>query len=267
MIGKLLICICAGLLLTGSLQNSSPVVARDDGVSASRKLEGKFDDVTKKLGIQYRNYPPILDRKIEHVNALWANFLSAAAVGDFNDDGFDDVFLVSGHSGYEHALYRNKAGKAFENVTSGAGFGNLNDEKNICSGALWFDYDNDGQLDLLVMRLGYNRLFRNTGNGVFKDVTAVSGIGRRHHNTITAVAFDCNNDGYLDLLCGGFFADDVELLNLKSTRILPWDGKKGDNGGTKILYRNHGDGSFSDVTEQASISNTGFTAVLGHAGD
>jgi hypothetical protein len=199
------------------------------------------------------------------VNALWANFLSSGAVGDFNDDGFDDIFLVSSRLGYENALYKNKAGKSFENVTARSGLANLNDEKNICSGAVWFDYDNNNQLDLFIMRLGHNLLYRNNGDGTFTDVTAASGLGRKHHNTIATVAFDYNNDGYLDLLCGGFFGDDVDLFDLKSTRFLPREGKKGDNGGTKILYRNNGDGTFTDVTEKAGINDTGFTAALGHA--
>jgi hypothetical protein len=262
---KLFICICTGLLLTGTIFNIPGVTADHGGRPSSGVIEGKFEDVTKSVGIQYRNYPPVFDKKIEHVNALWANFLSAAAVGDFNDDGFDDIFMVSSRLGHDNALYKNKGGKSFENVTARSGVANLNDEKNISSGALWFDYDNDGRVDLFIMRLGYNRLFKNKGDGTFVDVTAKAGIGKKHHNTITTISFDYNNDGYLDLLCGGFFADDVDLFNLKTTRFLPRDGKKGDNGGTKILYKNNGDGTFTDVTEKAGISNTGFTAALGHA--
>lgn len=265
MIGKILICVCASLLLTGVIFSSPPAMGGDGGSSSPRKFDGKFDDVTKRVGISHRNYPPVFDKKIEHVNALWANFLSWGAVGDFNDDGFDDVFLVSSRLGYENALYKNKGGKSFENVTARSGLANLNDEKNACAGAVWFDYDNNNQLDLFIMRLGHNRLFRNNGDGTFADVTAASGLGRKHHNTIATVAFDYNNDGYLDLLCGGFFADDIDLFDLKTTRFLPREGKNGDNGGSKVLYKNNGDGTFTDVTAKAGINNTGFTAALGHA--
>src|SRR5436190_9807380 len=143
---KLFICICTGLLLTGTIFNIPGVTADHGDRPSSGVVEGKFEDVTKSVGIQYRNYPPVFDKKIAHVNALWANFLSAAAVGDFNDDGFDDIFMVSSRLGYDNALYKNKGGKSFENVTARSGVANLNDEKNISSGALWFDYDNDGRV-------------------------------------------------------------------------------------------------------------------------
>jgi ASPIC/UnbV protein/VCBS repeat protein len=134
----------------------------------------------------------------------------------------------------------------------------------VASGALWFDYNNDGWVDLLVLRLGHNLLFKNNRDGTFSDVTATSHLGDKHQNAISAVAFDYDRDGYQDVLVGGFFADDVDLFKLSSTRILPKHGFSADNGGTKTLYHNNGDGTFTDVTAKAGINDTGFTTALGH---
>ena len=223
-----------------------------------------FEEISKPAGISFTHFPPIFDKKIERVNALWANFIASAAVGDFNRDGLDDIFFVSSRQGIENALYENKGSLKFENMARKAGLANFNDAQNVASGALWFDYDNDGWLDLLVLRLGHNLLFRNHGDGTFTDVTARSHLGDRHQNAISAISFAYDRDGYLALLVGGFFADDVDLFNLSTTKILPNEDHHADNGGSKILYRNNRNGTFSNVTEKARIKDTGFTTALGH---
>jgi hypothetical protein len=224
-----------------------------------------FVDVAARSGIKFRNYPPVFDPKIRHVNALWANFISPAAVGDFDGDGRDDILFLASRPGQANALYRNRGGMSFEDVTKGSGLEQLNDADNACTVALWFDYDNDGRLDLFVGRFGRSLLFHNRGGGTFEDVTAASGLGRARRNVMAAVAFDYDNNGTLDLLVGGFFADDADLFDLKTTRILPNDGHRADNGGSKALFRNDGRGVFMDVTAEAGISDTGFTTALGHA--
>ena len=223
-----------------------------------------FAESSKSAGISFTHYPPVFDQKISHVNALWANFLAAAAVGDFNGDGLDDIFLVSSRNGVDNALYENKGGFKFVNVTQRAGLTNFNSTGTVASGALWFDYDNDGWIDLLILRLGHNLLFRNNHDGSFSDVTSSSHLGDKRQNAISAIAFDYDRDGYQDVLVGGFFADDVDLFKLSTTRILPKHGFTADNGGTKTLYHNNGDGTFTDVTAKAGINDTGFTTALGH---
>jgi hypothetical protein len=250
------LCVCLFAFAVAAL---SPPGALPNGGGSNA-----FKDVTRAAGLEFHNYPPLFDVKIRHVNSLWANFISDVAVGDFNNDGLDDVFFVGSRPGQQNALYKNNGGMAFENVTKGSGLADLNDEANVCTVALWLDFDNDGWLDLFIGRFGYNLLFRNNGNGAFTNVTNASGLGRTHRNIISAIAFDYDNDGDLDLLIGGFFADDVDLFNLKTTKILPRDGHKATNGGTKALYRNNGHGIFTDVTEEAGIKDTGFTTALGH---
>jgi hypothetical protein len=243
---------------------SAFTIAQQKPSSDPQTAQGMFEEISKPAGISFTHFPPVFDKKIERVNALWANFIASAAVGDFNRDGLDDIFFVSSRPGIENALYENKGKLKFENITRKAGLANLNDARNVASGALWFDFNNDGWPDLLVLRLGHNLLFRNNGDGTFTDVTARSRLGDKHQNAISAIAFDYNRDGYLDLLVGGFFADDIDLFNLSTTRILPNEDHRADNGGSKILYRNNGNGAFSDVTEKAGIKDTGFTTALGH---
>jgi hypothetical protein len=236
------------------------------GTKAHVKTEAQrvFRDVTERAGVDQRNYPPLFDSRIRHINPLWANFIAGAAAGDFDGDGWDDIFVVSSRQGTPNRLYRNNHDMAFRDVAEAAGLANLNDDENVCTGALWFDYDNDGKPDLLVLRLGHNILFHNNGDGTFTGVSAKSGIGRKRQNSMTAVAFDYNNDGHVDLLVAGYFADDVNLLHLASTRVLPDSDHEASNGGTKTLYRNNGDGTFTDVTVESGLAHNSWTLSLAH---
>ncbi|HEV2761864.1 MAG TPA: CRTAC1 family protein [Pyrinomonadaceae bacterium] len=248
-----------------ALTAAALLFAQTAGARADDTAAGAFRDVTNSSGIRFRNFPPLFDPKIRHVNALWANFISSAAVGDFNGDGLDDIFFVASRQGQPNALYENTGRMTFRDVTKSSGLADLNDASNVCTFALWFDYGGDGRPDLFVGRFGRSLLFRNNGDGTFTDVTARSGLGVARRNLLSAVAFDYDSDSDLDLLVAGFFPDDADLFDLKSTRILPNDGHRAFNGGSKALYRNDGDGAFTDVTTAAGVRDTGFTTALGHA--
>jgi enediyne biosynthesis protein E4 len=178
------------------------------------KGDGTFEDVTTKAGLSGANL----------------GFSFGVAVGDYDNDGNEDIFICNAG---RNALYHNNGNGIFTDVTIGSGL----DQKpaNVLSvGAAWFDYDNDGLLDLIVTnytawspqtdkrcfayigREGYcgpteyknveSRLYHNLGNGHFKDVTAISGIGKALGKGMGISIADFTDDGRMDI----FIANDTE---------------------------------------------------------
>jgi hypothetical protein len=180
------------------------------------------------------------------------------AVGDYDNDGDDDVYFLNQLGG--NALYRNQGDGTFQDVTAEAGVG-LGDR--ICVGATFADYDNDGKLDLFVTSTrGGNVLFRNLGNGKFEEVTKQAGLVHIGHSQ-TAVFFDYDNDGWLDL----FLANTAEwTADQYDTQSRYYVGKGGDGFGqvihspkeSNVLYRNNGNGTFTDVTKKAGLEGRGW---------
>jgi hypothetical protein len=178
------------------------------------------------------------------------------AVGDYDGDGHDDIFFCNQLG--KCALYRNKGDGTFEDVTDKAGVG-LGDR--ICVGATFADYDNDGHQDLFVTSTrGGNVLFHNRGDGTFEDVTDKAHVSHIGHSQ-TAVFFDYDNDGYLDLFVTNTATWTQKDLD-KSKRYFPGvadivqlaRSPKEHN----ILYHNNGDGRFTDVTEQVGLQGKGW---------
>ncbi len=185
------------------------------------------------------------------------------AVGDYDGDGLDDIFVTDSETGTKSHLFHNDGNLKFTDVTEKAGVGGGNDPLSIVADAMWFDYDNDGREDLLVARFGKPILYHNEGGGKFKDVSSTAGFNR-FGNTIAAVAFDYDNDGYLDVMLGNYFKPE-NLLDLKDPHVLPNDLDNAVNGGGVTLWHNNHNGTFTDVTEKAGFSkHTGWTLDLGH---
>jgi enediyne biosynthesis protein E4 len=178
------------------------------------------------------------------------------AVGDYDGDGLDDIYFCNQLG--STALYRNKGDGTFEDVTEQVG---VAIKDRITVAATFVDYDNDGKQDLFVTSTrGGNVLFRNLGNGKFKDVTKEAGLSHVGHSQ-TAVFFDFDNDGFLDLFLTNTAEWTSDTYDQKSRH---WPGKglfesvvfsrKESN----ILYRNNGDGTFTDVTEKAGLQGRGW---------
>lgn len=184
---------------------------------------------------------------------MFALFGASVAVADYDGDGYEDIFVVDSGEGTQNHLYHNNGDMTFTDVTSTAGVGGGNNGNAFVTDALWFDYDNDGKPDLLLARFGTPMLYHNEGGGIFKDVTAQSGLNQ-FGNTVAVIAFDYDNDGKLDLLFGNYFKP-VNLLNLKDPHILPNSMVNATNGGGVSLWRNLGNGIFQDVTEKANLGN------------
>jgi hypothetical protein len=148
---------------------------------------------------------------------------------DYNNDGFLDIFIVRGawaQSSMRPSLLRNNGNGTFTDVTAEAGL--LNPTNSIA--AAWADYNNDGFLDLFVCcELQPNRLYRNRGDGTFEEVALRAGVAGNGTACKGAAWIDFDNDGYPDLF----------LTNLN---------------GTAVLYRNNGNGTFTDVTSKMGIN-------------
>lgn len=178
------------------------------------------------------------------------------AIGDFDGDGRDDIYFLNQLG--PNALYRNKGDGAFEDVTNTAGVG-VGDR--VCVGATFADYDNDGRQDLYVTSTrGGNILFRNLGNGTFKDVTKDAGLNCVAHSQ-TAAFFDFDNDGQLDLLVTNTakwtLNDYVESAHYFPGAADLWE-LAGSPIEHNILYRNNGNGTFTDVTAKAGLAGNGW---------
>jgi hypothetical protein len=179
---------------------------------------------------------------------------------DYDNDGWMDVFLVnSGTSDFykpqtplRNALYRNNRDGTFTDVTDQAGVAGGGTFGMGCAIA---DYDNDGHQDILVTAYGRCTLYHNNGNGTFTDVTERAGLAAPGWTT-SAVWFDYDNDGRLDLFLCSFVQFSA------SSDVFCGDNKLGKRfyciprvfkPTPSLLYRNNGDGSFTDVSAGTDI--------------
>jgi hypothetical protein len=223
----------------------------------------RFEDVTSRAGINIRHRIRSYRGKNADVLRMFTGGGAAVAVGDYDDDGYEDLFLTDSENGRANHLFHNNGDGTFTDVAQEAGVAGGNDAMNIVSDAIWFDYDNDGLPDLLVARFGTPILYHNEGRGKFRDVTASSGL-HKFGNTIAVIAFDYDNDGYLDLLFGNYFQP-VNLLDLKDPHVLPNNLDGATNGGGVTLWHNTGRGTFEEVTDKAGLGKlTGWTLDVGH---
>ncbi len=232
-------------------------------------LEGakNFRDVAEEVGIDFR-MQFLNSEQGETFKINLYDHGSGLAIADFDGDGHDDIYFVNQLG--ENALYRNRGDGTFEDVTHKAGVA-LGDR--ICTAATFADTRNNGLQDLFVTSTrGGNVLFRNQGDGTFKDATREAGLSHVGHSQI-GIFFDYNNDGFLDLLV---------LQTAGWTTNEPGDGAryfagKGDLGQLagslrehNILYRNNGNGTFTDVTAESGLKGKGWAAdavVFDYDGD
>jgi hypothetical protein len=222
-----------------------------------------FEDVTASAGVGAPHRNRQFDNEYATIMAGYTALGASAAVADFDGDGFDDLFVTDSAADGRNHLYRNNGNLTFTDVAASAGIGTGNDATNASADSLWLDYDNDARPDLFVVRFGRSQLFQNLGGGRFKDVTEAAGLGR-YINAITAVAFDYDRDGDVDLFVGGYFQP-TNLFRPDTPRFFPESFETANNGGGLHLFRNDGKGTFVEVTEKAGFTLSGWTLDLGHA--
>ncbi|HVT60583.1 MAG TPA: CRTAC1 family protein [Thermoanaerobaculia bacterium] len=221
-----------------------------------------FEDVTRRAGLAVKHHNRVFHNPYAEIMAGYTALGAAAAVGDYDGDGFEDIFVTDSAEGGKNHLYHNNGDLTFTDVAEQAGVADGNDAENATADALWFDYNNDGRPDLLVVRFGHSKLYENLGNGKFKDVTKQAGLDR-YMNSISAIAFDYDHDGYLDLFIGNYFQP-VNLFHPSTPRFFPESFETANNGGGVVVYHNNGDGTFTDVTDKVGLKTSGWTLDLGH---
>jgi hypothetical protein len=222
-----------------------------------------FEDVTDAAGIDFVHQSPLLDSQLKPILPQIASMGAAAAVGDFDRDGWYDIYVTNSRENSRNALFHNQKDGTFSDV---AGMMNIADVNKtgtgVSMGAVWGDYDNDGYEDLFIYKWGRSELYRNVEGKEFRWVSGDTGLPA-WANANTAVWFDFDADGFLDLFIGCYYKEDIDLWNLKSTVIMPESFEYADNGGRNYILRNKGDGTFEDVTIQTGMTSTKWTLAAG----
>ena len=223
----------------------------------------RFTDTAKSAGLDFRHFHG--ERSIQ----LPEDMGSGAAWGDYNNDGWADLYVVNiagalsltpdeiARSPASNRLYRNNRDGTFTDVTDLARV-----ERRDCGmGVAWGDYDNDGALDIVVTNYGMNQLYHNNGNGVFTATGRSAGISDRAGFWTGASWGDYDNDGYLDLYICGYVQYKFDSANAASTSqqyevVTPFTLNPSSYLPERnLLYHNNGNGTFTEVAQQAGVDN------------
>ncbi len=213
-------------------------------------------DVTQQAGINFRHNSGAYGGKL-----LPETLGSGCAFLDYDRDGFQDILLVNsmdwpGHQRTRSSLklYRNNRNGTFTDVTRAAGL----DIELYGMGVAVADYNNDGFPDILITCVGQNRLFRNTGKGTFVDVTKSSGLAGRQAFSTSALWFDYDRDGHLDLFVCNYvnWSPEHDVFCSLDGKNKSYCTPEAYRGETCWLFHNRGDGTFEDVTAGSGIFDT-----------
>jgi hypothetical protein len=219
-----------------------------------QRLPFRLTDVTSSAGIRFRHNSGAFGGKF-----LPETLGSGCAFLDYDGDGWQDILLINGMEWPGHhsqkstlALYRNNRNGTFTDVTHSAG---LDGAEMYGMGVAVGDYNNDGFPDILVTCVGQNRLFRNTGKGTFVDVTRRSGLGGRTGFSTSALWFDYDRDGHLDLFVCNYvkWSPEHDVFCSLDGKQKSYCTPEAYRGETCWLFHNRGDGTFEDVTATSGI--------------
>ena len=241
------------------------------GKPSGLPFHARFTDVAAQAGLR----APIIYGPVDRMDYILESMGCGVAFLDYDNDGWLDIFLLSGTrragpvEGASNRLYRNNRDGTFTDVTAKAGLTRLGWACGVTVG----DYNNDGFEDLFITGWPQNILYRNNGDGTFSDVTENAGLlhpGNRWGTGCTWVDYD--RDGHLDLFIANYLVFDFDKVpslgkdpacNFKGVPVNC--GPRGLVGERPMLYRNNGDGTFTDITARSGVAAVppvyGLTAV------
>jgi len=224
--------------------------------SGAEQTPPVFTDVTKEAGINFKHSYGDFDL---------SNIVEGTGAGamffDYDNDGWLDIYFVNGswlktvndnrgrslRGKLSNVLYRNNKDGTFSDVTEKAGVG----DKGFGFGCSAADFDNDGDLDLYVLNYGPNVFYRNNGDGTFADISKSSGLDNSNWS-LSAPWFDYDDDGDLDVYVANYLEyDSGKFRSFYAAAGYP--GPLSYRGQPDTLYRNNGDGTFTDVTKEAGV--------------
>ncbi len=217
----------------------------------------RLADITRAAGLDFRH----------NSGAFGAKYLPetlgpGSAFLDFDGDGLLDILILNGSDWPGHGrgggaglrLYRNNGNGTFTDVTQKAGLAVPLYGMGVAVG----DFNNDGFPDIYVTAVGQSRLFQNTGKGTFVDVTQKSGLGGRTGLSTSALWFDYDRDGLLDLFVCNYvqWSADHDVFCSVDGKNKSYCTPEAYHGSTCWLFRNRGNGTFEDVTAKSGIFDT-----------
>ena len=224
------------LLTTGSVASQSPT----------------FVDVTEEAGIHFKHNSGATAHK--HIIETMG---SGVVFFDYDTDGDVDLyFLQSGNVREKkpqplgNILYRNEGNGHFTDVTEISGTGDTGYGMAASAG----DIDNDGNPDLYVANFGQDRLYRNNGDGTFTDITEAAGIDNTYWS-IAAVYLDFDVDGDLDIFVVNYLVYELSMPVSTYKGLIGYGHPRSYKGTPDVLYRNNGDGTFTNISETAGVTS------------
>ncbi|MHC4103382.1 MAG: CRTAC1 family protein [Planctomycetota bacterium] len=211
-------------------------------------------DVTRETGITFKHTDGSNGNRY-----IMETVTAGLALFDYDNDGDVDIYFLSGMplkgTKYKvqpkNELYRNEGNWKFTNVTKEARVGDTGYGLGVAVG----DYDNDGDPDIYVNNHGPNTLYRNNGNGTFTDVTKKAGVANGSYTGAGACFLDMDKDGDLDLYVSSYLQFSYDTHRTGTADGFPvYVGPNYFPAAPDVLYRNNGDGTFTDVSKNSGIA-------------
>ena len=255
---------CLAILLAGTALLLWPFRTQESGPGSSATKQGspiQLRDVTKVTGIDFVHTDGSSGQRY-----IMETVTAGLALFDYDNDGDVDIYFVNGaplkgatvETVPRNALYRNDGDWQFTDVSEAAGVADTGYGLGVAVG----DFDNDGYQDLFVNNYGPNVLYRNNGDGTFSDVTVEVGVAGGNLLGAGASFLDIEGDGDLDLYVANYVDFTYETHRVHVTGgYEEYVSPKMYAPAPDILYRNNGNGTFTDITEESGIGNAAGTGM------